>query len=128
MGGASGRRVYSSRFSARRGGAVPKHPLFRPISIAAATWSRVADGFPKTAETASHFVGDLRRSPMHPANMKANNRAMILMREVYPNYRRMSDFSAASTPWLPRTPWPLRCRRATTGAPAGLAARLAARR
>jgi hypothetical protein len=29
--------VYSNRFSARRGGPVPKHPLFRPNSIAVAT-------------------------------------------------------------------------------------------
>jgi hypothetical protein len=62
------------------GGHVPKHRLSRPISIAMATWSRVADGFDKTAETASHFVDALNRSPVHPVNMKANNRTMILIR------------------------------------------------
>jgi hypothetical protein len=66
---------------------VPKHRLSRPISIAIATWSRVADGFDKTAETVSHFVDALSRSPAHPINMKANSRAMILIRAAYPDLR-----------------------------------------
>jgi hypothetical protein len=78
MGGAR-RGLYSNRFSACRGGPVPKHPLFRPISIAVANWSRVADGFDITAETASHFVDALSRSPVHPVSTKANSRAMILI-------------------------------------------------
>jgi len=72
---------------------LPKQWLVRPISIAAASWLRVADGFDKTAETASHFVGALSRSPVHPANMKANIRTMILIRAVYPNSVFLSAFS-----------------------------------
>jgi hypothetical protein len=53
--------------------------LFRPISIAAASWLRVADGFDKTADTASHFVGAFSRSPAHPVNMKASSRTTILI-------------------------------------------------
>jgi hypothetical protein len=60
-------------------GHTPKHRLFRPISIAAATWSRVADGFDITAETSSHFVDALSRSPVHPISTKANSTAMILI-------------------------------------------------
>jgi hypothetical protein len=57
----------------------------RPISIAAARWLFVADGFPKTAETASHFVGALSRSPAHPVNIKANSSAAtILILTAYP--------------------------------------------
>jgi hypothetical protein len=59
--------------------------LLRPISIAIACWSRVADGFPKTAETVSHFVRRVSRSPVHPANIKASNRNMILIRAPYSN-------------------------------------------
>jgi hypothetical protein len=66
------------------GGQFPKQWRFRPISIAAASWRRVVDGFDKTAETASQFVGALSRSPAHPANMKANSRTMILIRAAYP--------------------------------------------
>jgi hypothetical protein len=62
-----------------RSGHVPKHRLFRPISIAIATWSRVADKFDKTAETSSHFVDALSRSPVHPVSTKANSTAMILI-------------------------------------------------
>src|ERR1700688_2338556 len=62
-----------------RGGHVPKQRLFRPISIAIATWSRVAAGFDKTAETSSHFVDALSRSPVHPVSTKANSTAMILI-------------------------------------------------
>src|SRR5258708_17501912 len=62
----------SSKAFLIRGGHVPKHRLCRPISIAAATWPRVADGFDKTAETASHFVDAFSRSPAQPVNMKAN--------------------------------------------------------
>ena len=78
-----------------RGGHVPKHRLFRPISIAAATWPRVADGFDKTAETASHFVGAFSRSPAQPVNMKANNRATILIGAIHENksYRSISTAS-----------------------------------
>src|SRR5258708_30404248 len=75
----------SSKAFLIRGGHVPKHRLFRPISIAAATWPRVADGFDKTAETASHFVDAFSRSPAHPANTKANSRAMILIGAIYAN-------------------------------------------
>jgi hypothetical protein len=46
-------------------------------SIAVATWLRVAD-----------VIDDLSRSPVHPVNVKANSRAMTLIRTVYPN----SDF------------------------------------
>jgi hypothetical protein len=62
----------------------PKQWLFRPISIAAASCLRVTDGFDKTAETASHFVGAFRRSPAHPVNITANRRIMILIRAIYP--------------------------------------------
>jgi hypothetical protein len=75
-----------------RGGHVPKHRLIRPISIATATWSRVADGFDKTAETSSHFVDALSRSPVHPVSNKANSRVMILIRAVYPDLRSLSGF------------------------------------
>jgi hypothetical protein len=85
------RRVYSSLLSACRGGPLPKHPLLRPISIAIACWSRVADGFPKTAETVSHFVRRVSRSPVHPANIKASNRIMILIRAPYSNCWPPSD-------------------------------------
>jgi hypothetical protein len=71
---------------------VPKHRLIRPISIATATWSRVADGFDKTAETSSHFVDALSRSPVHPVSNKANSRVMILIRAVYPDLRSLSGF------------------------------------
>ena len=71
---------------------MPKHRLFRPISIATATWSRVADGFDKTAETSSHFVDALSRSPVHPGNVKANSRTMILIRVVYPDLRSLAGF------------------------------------
>jgi hypothetical protein len=67
--------------------------LLRPISIAAASWLRVVDGFDKTAETASHFVGVLSRSPPHHANMKANSRTMILILAVYPNSVALSASS-----------------------------------
>jgi hypothetical protein len=60
-------------------GQLPKQWLLRPISIAAASWLRVVDGFAKTAETALHFVGACSRSPAHPVNMKASNRTMILI-------------------------------------------------
>jgi hypothetical protein len=73
---------------------VPKHRLFRPISIAIATWSRVANGFDKTAETASHFVDTLRRSPVHPVNMKADSRAMILIR-LFPVNELAMDFPSS---------------------------------
>src|SRR5258705_4594504 len=75
-----------------RGGHVPKHRLFRPISM---TWPRVADGFDKTAETASHFVGAFSRSPAQPVNMKANNRATILIGAIHENksYRSISTAS-----------------------------------
>jgi hypothetical protein len=76
-----------------RGGHVPKHRLFRPSSIAVATWSRVADGFDKTAETASHFVDALRRSPAHPVSRKANSRTVILMR-LCPVNKLAMDFPA----------------------------------
>jgi hypothetical protein len=69
----------------RAGGQFPKQWLFRPISIAAASWLRVTDGFPKTAETASHFVGAFIRSPAHPVNMKPSSITMILIRVVYAN-------------------------------------------
>jgi len=68
----------------RSGVQFPKQWLSRPISIAAASCLRVTDGFDKTAETASHFVGALRRSPAHPVNIKANSRTMILIRPIYP--------------------------------------------
>jgi hypothetical protein len=58
---------------------LPKQWLLRPISIAAASWLRVVDGFAKTAETALHFVGACSRPPAHPVNMKASNRTMILI-------------------------------------------------
>ena len=85
----------SSKAFLIRGGHVPKHRLFRPISIAAATWPRVADGFDKTAETASHFVGAFSRSPAQPVNMKANNRATILIGAIHENksYRSISTAS-----------------------------------
>jgi hypothetical protein len=38
-----------------------------------------------TAETASHFVGALNRSPAHPVSIKANGRTMIFIRTGYPN-------------------------------------------
>jgi hypothetical protein len=53
------------------------------ISIAASSWRRVVDGFDKTAETASHFVGAFSRSPAHPVNVKASSRTMILIRAAY---------------------------------------------
>jgi hypothetical protein len=77
--------------------------LSRPISIAAATWSRVADGFDKTAETASHFVDALSRSPVHPVNAKANSRAMILIRAVYPDSDSVSDFLWAMRAYRDKT-------------------------
>src|SRR5258705_7943657 len=85
----------SSKAFLIRGGHVPKHRLFSPISIAAATWPRVADGFDKTAETASHFVGAFSRSPAQPVNMKANNRATILIGAIHENksYRSISTAS-----------------------------------
>jgi hypothetical protein len=77
---------------------MPVHWLFRPISIAVATWSRVEDGFDKTAETSSHFVDALSRSPVHPVNMKANNRTMILIGASYPDLRSLSEvFSGNAT-------------------------------
>jgi hypothetical protein len=75
--GSAGR---DGRASGSLGVQFPKQWLFRPISIAAASWLRVTDGFDKTAETASHFVGALSRSPAHPVKIKADNRTMILMR------------------------------------------------
>jgi hypothetical protein len=39
---------------------VPKAPLVSTISIAAANWSRVADGFDKVADTASLIELDRR--------------------------------------------------------------------
>ena len=64
----------------QRRGHMPVHWLFRPISIAVATCSRVEDGFDNTAETSFHFVDALSRSPVHPVSMKANRRtAMILI-------------------------------------------------
>jgi hypothetical protein len=56
-------------------------PVVSAHSIAVATWSRVAD-----------VIDDLSRSPVHPVNVKANSRAMILMRTVYPNSDFLSDF------------------------------------
>jgi hypothetical protein len=53
--------------------------------MAAASWLRVVDGFDRTAETASHFVGALNRSPAHPVNNKANNKAVIFIRAFYPH-------------------------------------------
>jgi hypothetical protein len=76
-----------------RGCHVPKHRLFRPISIAVATWSRVADGFDKTAETASHFVDALSRSPAHPVSIRANSSTAILIRSCPVNELAM-DFPA----------------------------------
>src|SRR6267142_2632887 len=83
----------SSKAFLIRGGHVPKHRLFRPISIAAATWPRVADGFDKTAETASHFVDAFSRSPAQPVNMKANSRATILIGAIYAKSVSLSGFS-----------------------------------
>jgi hypothetical protein len=80
------------------GSQFPKQWLFRPISIAAASWRRVVDGFDKTAETASHFVGALSRSPAHAANMKANSRTMSLIRTAYPYWRFVSGFSGITRP------------------------------
>jgi hypothetical protein len=67
-----------------RGDQLPKQWLLRPISMAAARWLLVADGIPKTAETASHFVGAFSRSPAHPVNVKASSRTMILIWAAYP--------------------------------------------
>jgi hypothetical protein len=39
-----------------------------------------------TAETSSHFVDALSRSPVHPVNVKANSRTTILIRSVYPAF------------------------------------------
>ena len=36
--------------------------------------------------TAIVLVSAFSRLPVHPANTKANNRAMILIRTIYPNY------------------------------------------
>ena len=65
--------------------------------MADATWARVADGFAKTAETASHFVGALKRSPAHPANVRANNMAMILILAFCANSEALSDLSLDET-------------------------------
>jgi hypothetical protein len=73
---------------------MPVHWLFRPISIAVATWSRVEDGFDNTAETSSHFVDALSRSPVHPVDMKANSRAMILIR-LFPVNELAMDFPSS---------------------------------
>jgi hypothetical protein len=73
-------------------GQFPKQWLVRPISIAAASWRGVVDGFDKTAETASHLVGVFSRSPAHPVNIKANSRIMILIPAVYANSLSMSGF------------------------------------
>jgi hypothetical protein len=53
-----------------------------------------------TAETSSHFVDALSRSPVHPVNVKANNSmAMILIRVVYPDFApRCRAFSGATGP------------------------------
>jgi hypothetical protein len=59
--------------------------------MAAAIWARVADGFAKTAETASHFVAALNRSPAQPVNMRANNTAMIFI-PTYANSVALSDY------------------------------------
>jgi hypothetical protein len=72
------------RASGSLGVQFPKQWLLRPISIAAASCLRVTDGFDKTAETASHFVGAFSRSPAHPVNISANRRIMILIRAIYP--------------------------------------------
>jgi hypothetical protein len=82
----------------------PKQWLVRPISIAAASWRGVVDGLDKTAETASHFVGALSRSPAHPVNMTANSRIMILIRAFYANSVLLSGL-----PWTSKKPsiyWP----------------------
>jgi hypothetical protein len=77
--------IVSDALALLRGDQFPKQWLLRPISIAAACWRLVADGFPKTAETASHFVGAFSRSPAHPVNIKANSSAAtILIRRAYP--------------------------------------------
>jgi hypothetical protein len=44
-----------------------------------------------TAETASHFVDALSRSPVHPVNIKADSKAMILIRLIPVNELAM-DF------------------------------------
>lgn len=71
--------------------------------MAAATWARVADGFAKTAETAPHFVGALNRSPAHPAKVRANNMAMVLILAVYANSEVLSEFSLDEAA-LPKAP------------------------
>jgi len=40
-----------------------------------------------------NVIDDLSRSPVHPVNVKANSRAMILIRTVYPNSEFLSDSS-----------------------------------
>jgi hypothetical protein len=42
--------------------------------------------------TAVGFVSAFNRLPVHPANTKANNRAMILIRAIYPNYLILVGF------------------------------------
>jgi hypothetical protein len=77
--------IVSDALALLRGDQLPKQWLLRPISIAAARWPFVADGFPKTAETASHLVGAFSRSPAHPASIKANSSAAtIFIRPAYP--------------------------------------------
>jgi hypothetical protein len=52
-----------------------------------------ADGFAKTAETVSHFDRRVSsRSPAHPANVRADSRAVILIRAFYPNLQSLSGF------------------------------------
>jgi hypothetical protein len=70
---------------------MPVHWLFRPVSIAVATWSLREDGSDKTAETSSHFVDALGCSTVHPVNMKANSRAITLIRFIPVNELAM-DF------------------------------------
>jgi len=60
---------------------------------------RVADGFDKTAEPASHFVGALNRSLAHPVNRQTNNTAMILIWVIYANSVALLDFSRLAS-WM----------------------------
>jgi hypothetical protein len=39
------------------------------------------------------FVSAFSRLPVHPANTKANNRAMIFIRAIYPSSVSLSAFS-----------------------------------
>jgi hypothetical protein len=92
--GVTNPRVTSTVFG---GDQLPKQWLLRPISMAAACWLLVADGFPKTAETASHFVGAFSRSPAHPVNVKASSRTMILIPAAYPYLRALSVIVAPTS-------------------------------